>query len=133
MSRHQDDGQKGSESHAPEHRIDELAVRTAGQSTRLRCRLRTARLVRRAVRRLDRLGGVAANSWEWTSLAITTSRVDALKRGLQVVRVTHAPDWFCRIAPSDGETTWLPVVSYTKMPCTVVKTMGSPILSTLRL
>src|ERR1019366_9738809 len=77
--------------------------------------------------------GAPAKSCEWTSLAVTTRRVDALKRGLQVVNVTHAPVWFCRMAPSEGETTWLPVVSYTKIPCTVVRTMRSPTLSTLRL
>ena len=47
-------------------------------------------------------------SCEWANSAVTTSRVLALKRGLQVVRVTKsAPGVFFKTVVSFGETTWV--------------------------
>ena len=50
-------------------------------------------------------------SWEWASLAWTISRVDALKRGLQVVRVRTSAKTFLITSVSLGDTTQLFVVS----------------------
>ena len=50
-------------------------------------------------------------SWEWASVAWTTRRVEALKRGLQVVRVSWLPRTLSTTAVSLGETTKLLVVS----------------------
>ena len=58
-----------------------------------------------------RAGREFGNSWEWTSLAWTTSRVEALKRGLQVVSVRTSAKTFLITSVSLGDTTKLLVVS----------------------
>ena len=54
---------------------------------------------------------VVMNRREWANVACTTRRVDALKRGLHVVRVSVLPVESANTAVSLGDTTKLLVTS----------------------
>ncbi len=51
-------------------------------------------------------GIVFGKSWECASCAVTTRRVEALKRGLQVVSVSRFVKALSSTAVSFGDTTW---------------------------
>src|ERR1700677_1745103 len=72
-------------------------------------------------------------SWECASVAWTTRRLVALKRGLQVVRVSWSAKTLSTTVVSLGDTTKLLVAWYTRMPCSVVRTIGSPTFTESRL
>ena len=84
----------------PEQRVGELDVGVTGQILALRVHGRRRRSL-----------AEVGKSWEWASLAWTTSRVDALKRGLQVVSVRRSAKTFLMTSVSLGDTTTLLVAS----------------------